>query len=51
MKLKESGGGWACLQTLPPHPPPSALCPQKDSPIYLTARTGVGPRDPLLYGY
>lgn len=34
-----------------PTPPPSALCPQKDSPIYLTARTGVGPRDPLLYGY
>lgn len=40
------------MLTDPPSPPsPSALCPQKDSPIYLTARTGVGPQDPLLYGY
>lgn len=48
MKLKELGGAGRAHGP-PPHPlppPPSALRPQKDSPIYLTARTlGVGPQD------
>lgn len=49
MKLKELGGGWACLRTPSPPPPPSALRPQKDSPVYLTARTRGGtPRPAAL---